>query len=132
MDAQELKYGIKRQMTIGIQDCPMSRFGSHLMHQSARGSVAGMPDLAVEIKPPSDTINGMRETAAYYLANGSRLVWVIYPEHRLVEVYRPNEDVEILNAKQILSGHDVLPNFELPIAEVFADPFSSAEDDESS
>lgn len=32
-----------------------------------RGSVPGMPDLAVEIKSPSDTISGMRETAQYYL-----------------------------------------------------------------
>ncbi|MEM7131798.1 MAG: Uma2 family endonuclease [Chloroflexota bacterium] len=92
-----------------------------------KGSVSGMPDLAVEIKSPTDTINGMRETAAYYLANGSRLVWLIYPEHRLVEVYRPNEDVEILNATQTLSGYDVMPGFEMPVVDVFTDPFAAEE-----
>ncbi len=87
------------------------------------GSVMDMPDLAVEIKSPSDTIKQMRETAAYYLASGSRLVWLVYPNYRLVEVYRPDADVEILDDSQTLSGHDVLPGFELAVTDVFADPF---------
>ena len=87
-----------------------------------QGSVAGMPDLAVEIKSPDDTIKEMRDTAAYYLANGSRLVWLVYPNYRLVEVYRPEADVEILGEEEILTDDDVLPGFELPVREVFADP----------
>lgn len=89
-----------------------------------QGSVPGMPDLAVKIKSPSDTIREMRETAAYYLENGSRLVWLVYPEHGLIEIYRSDADVEILDANQSLSGYDVLPGFELSVAEVFADPFA--------
>lgn len=91
----------------------------------AQGSVTAMPDLAVEIKSPADTIKAMRETAAYYLANGSRLVWLVYPNLRLVEVYRSDADVEILDDEQLLVGHDVLPGFELSIASVFADPFAA-------
>ena len=90
-----------------------------------QGSVTDMPDLAVEIKSPDDTIKQMRETADYYLANGSRLVWLVYPNLRMVEVYRPDADVEILDAEQILVGHDVLPGFALSVADVFADPFTS-------
>lgn len=89
-----------------------------------QGSVSGMPDLAVKIKSPTDTITEMRETAAYYLANGSRLVWLVYPNYRLVEVYRRDADVEILDEDQTLSGHDVLPEFELAVRDVFADPFA--------
>ena len=87
----------------------------------SEGSVIGMPDLAIEIKSPDDTIVEMRETAAYYLANGSRLVWLVYPNYRLVEVYRYRTDVEILDDEQVLVGHDVLPGFELPVRDVFAD-----------
>lgn len=90
-----------------------------------QGSVTDMPDLAVEIKSPDDMIVEMRRTAAYYLANGSRLVWLVYPNYRLVEVYRPDSDVEILDKNQLLIGHDVLPGFALPVADVFADPFTS-------
>lgn len=89
-----------------------------------QGSVPGMPDLAVEIKSPNDTIHEMRETAVYYLVNGSRLVWLVYPNYRLIELYRSDVDVEILDDGQTLSGHDVLPGFELPVTDVFADPFA--------
>lgn len=88
------------------------------------GSVVGMPDLAVEIKSPTDTITEMRETAAYYVANGSRLVWLVYPNYRLVEVYRPAADVEILGEDDTLTGDDVLPGFTLSVRVLFADPLA--------
>lgn len=89
-----------------------------------QGSVSGMPDLAVEIKSPTDTITEMRETAAYYVANGSRLVWLVYPNYRLVEVYRPEADVEILGEEDTLTGGDVLPGFTLAVRTLFADPLA--------
>ena len=88
------------------------------------GSVPGMPDLAVEIKSPTDTITEMRETAAYYVANGSRLVWLVYPNYRLVEVYRPAADVEILGEDDTLTGGDVMPGFSLAVRALFADPLA--------
>jgi len=89
-----------------------------------QGSVSGMPDLAIEIKSPDDTIKEMRDTATYYLANGSRLVWLVYPNYRLIEVYRPDADVEILGEEDTLTGGDLLPGFELSVREVFADPMA--------
>ena len=46
----------------------------------AKGAAPYMPDFAVEIKSPDDKLNEMREKAAYYLANGTKLVWLVYPE----------------------------------------------------
>ena len=89
-----------------------------------QGSVPKMPDLAIEIKSPDDTIQEMRDTAAYYLANGSRLVWLVYPNYRLIEVYRLGADIQILGEEDTLTGGDVLPGFELPVREVFADPLA--------
>lgn len=66
----------------------------------------------------------MRDTAAYYLANGVRLVWLVYPNYRLVEVYRSGADIEILGEEDMLTGGDVLPGFELPVRKVFADPLA--------
>ena len=89
-----------------------------------QGSVPKMPDLAIEIKSPDDIIQEMRDTAAYYLANGSRLVWLVYPNYRLIEVYRLGADIQILGEEDTLTGGDVLPGFELPVREVFADPLA--------
>ncbi len=89
-----------------------------------KGGVPEMPDLAVEIKSPDDSVRQMREKAAYYLANGARLVWLIYPQKRLIEVYDPDAEVEILIEGDVLTGRDLLPGFILPVAEVFADPLA--------
>lgn len=44
-------------------------------------------------------------------------------DYRLIEVYRIDADIEVLDENQVLVGHDVLPDFELSVADVFADPF---------
>ncbi len=90
-----------------------------------QGSVPTMPDLAVEVQSPSDSIKAMREKAAYYLAHGAKLVWLIYPRKQLVEVYYANGEIDIFHAGEMLSGEDVLPGFTLPVAEIFADPFAA-------
>lgn len=105
-----------------LPDVSFTRANAPLVDQ---GSVTDMPDLAVEIKSPDKTIIGMRATADYYLQNGSRLVWLVYPNYQLVEIYRKNVDVDFRRKHQILSGYDVLPGFELLVADVFADPFAA-------
>ncbi len=89
-----------------------------------QGSVPTMPDLAVEVQSPNDSIKAMREKAAYYLAHGSKLVWLIYPRKQLVEVFYVNGEIDIFHAGETLSGEEVLPDFKLPVAEIFADPFA--------
>lgn len=78
-----------------------------------------MPDIAVEVKSPSKTNIGLRNKAAYYIEQGSRMVWLIYPAKQLVEVYRPDRDLEILTMNDVLDGADVLPGFSLPVKDIF-------------
>jgi Uma2 family endonuclease len=84
-----------------------------------KGAVPRMPDLAIEIKSPDDSITKLRAKAAYYIANGTRLVWLVYPEQRIIEVYRPDADVQILIERDTLDGGDVLPGFTLAVKDVF-------------
>jgi Uma2 family endonuclease len=85
----------------------------------AKGAVNGMPDLAVEIKPPTNTIIELREKARFYLENGCRIVWIIYLDKQLVELYHVGQDIEILMSGDIIKGADVLPNFELAVDTLF-------------
>ncbi len=78
-----------------------------------------MPDFAVEIKSPDNSYQEQRAKAAYYISNGSRLVWLVFPERRQIEVYRPDSPVEILGINGVLDGGDVLPGFTLPVSDVF-------------
>ncbi len=84
-----------------------------------QGGVQGMPDLAVEVKSPNDTYSGLREKAYYYLQNGSKMVWLVYPEKKLVEVFRKDSDSELYTGDESLSGGDVLPDFKLSLSEIF-------------
>jgi Uma2 family endonuclease len=88
-----------------------------------RGPVLQMPDVVIEVKSPDDTYASMRERAAYYLAHGARLVWLLYPAKGLVEVYRQSTDGDILTGADTLQGEEVLPGFTLPIREIFALPY---------
>lgn len=79
----------------------------------------GAPDLAVETMSPSDTVFELDEKVREWLETGTRLVWVVNPKQRTVTVYRPDNSAQILTTADTLSGEDVVPGFEIPIAELF-------------
>lgn len=86
----------------------------------------GMPNLAVEIKSPSNTYKELREKAGLYIRGGSQLVWLVYPERQTVEVIAPSTDtpdavvVISLGTDDTLDGGIVLAGFTLPIKEIFS------------
>jgi Uma2 family endonuclease len=84
-----------------------------------QGATQRAPDVIVEVKSPDDTYKGMRERAQYYTDNGVRLVILAFPRQKIVEVYRPGVDLEILTMDDTLQGYDVLPGFTLPVAKLF-------------
>jgi Uma2 family endonuclease len=51
-----------------------------------------------------------------YMDNGVRLGWLIDPKNRQVEIYRPGQQVEVLESPVSLSGEDVLPGFRLDLS----------------
>ena len=82
-----------------------------------------MPNLAVEILSPTDTIHKAREKAELYLGNGSQLVWIVLPDEQSVEVCRMTEagemKREVVGLDDSLSGEDVLPGFSLDVRRIF-------------
>ncbi len=49
------------------------------------------------------------------IENGLRLGWLINPQDRQVEIYRPLKAAEVMQMPVILSGEDMLPGFELQV-----------------
>lgn len=91
---------------------------ARLLPITSRGSVPQLPDLAVEVKSPNDSYRQIREKAQYYLQNGVSLVWLVFPEKQIVEVYTPDSD-DVLNLEDTLTGGDILPGFALPLKDIF-------------
>lgn len=104
---------------------PDVAFISHarLSGQPEDGFISVMPDLTVEIASPSDSLAQLRRKASIYLDNGSRVVWIILPTERGVDVCRSATgarlDIEFVGADGTLYGEDALPGFELELSRLF-------------
>ncbi len=85
---------------------------------------SAMPDIAVEIKSPNDSMAQIRRKAAIYLVHGTQLVWIVIPDRKGVEVCRLDDSgdirAEFIGVDGSLSGEDVLPGFELPLSRLFS------------
>lgn len=96
---------------------------ARISQQPQEKFVALMPDLAVEVVSPSNSISRIRRKAAIYLDNGSRLVWIVLPAEKGVDVCRavdgPRLDIEFVPQTGTLSGDDVLPGFALKMSRLF-------------
>jgi Uma2 family endonuclease len=101
--------------------CPDVAFvrTERLPERAASGLFVGAPDLAVEVTSPSDTFTAVHEKALDWLAHGAREVWVVEAETRALRVYRPGGAMQFLATTDTLRGGDVLPGFEVPVADLF-------------
>lgn len=80
----------------------------------------GAPDLAVEVLSPSDRIGKIEAKVASWLEAGASMVWVVSPKLHTVTVYRSLTDIVTLTEKDTLDGGDVVPGFQIKVAEIFA------------
>jgi Uma2 family endonuclease len=78
------------------------------------------PDLAVEVLSPSDRIADALAKIAMYLDAGVRLVWLVDPADQTVTIFRPETTPSKLAADDTLDGGDVLPDFRVPVVEIFS------------
>ncbi|MCW6053200.1 Uma2 family endonuclease [Lyngbya sp. CCAP 1446/10] len=84
------------------------------------------PDFVVELREAklsrreskTDSLKKLQDKMQEYIDNGARLGWLIDRQNRRVEIYRPGQDVEILQNPATVSGEDVLPGFVLDLAEI--------------
>jgi Uma2 family endonuclease len=79
------------------------------------------PDLVVEVASPYQWRPKMALKAQRYLAAGVRLVWVIWPRWKQVDIWHPGETTPAaLSVGDVLQGEDVVPGFTYPVARLFS------------
>ena len=77
------------------------------------------PDLAVEVKSPSNSNPEMAAKATMWLSYGSQEVWVADPQATTVTVFRPGASPHTLTEHEDLDGGDLLPGFVTPVWRLF-------------
>ncbi|VXD19503.1 Uma2 family endonuclease [Planktothrix paucivesiculata] len=77
------------------------------------------PDFVLELRSKNDSIDKLQAKMIEYIENGASLGWLIDRKNKTVEIYRKNQNVELLNHPKNLSGEDILPGFMLDLTEVW-------------
>ena len=90
------------------------------VHQIGDGDIQGAPDLAIEVLSPSDTAAAMRRKVKQYFAAGAKVVWLVYPDSREVEVWESAAGPgHVLGEQDTLSGGGLLPGFSMQVKSIF-------------
>jgi len=77
------------------------------------------PDFVVELKSSSDTLSRLQAKMVEYLENGATLGFLIDRKQRQVHIYRPNQEPEILENPDAVSGEPEMPGFQLQMAKIW-------------
>jgi len=86
------------------------------------------PELAIEIASPDQGADAMAAKARRYFQGGVRLVWIVWPDRRQIDVWRPGDvrprpqDMRpsaTLGDGDALDGEDVIRGFSHPVADIF-------------
>ena len=97
----------------------VSWIASGRVPEGTRGFPNLAPDLAVEVKSPSNSRPEMRRKAEMWLSFGSRQVWVADPDTTTITVYRPGAEPVELGEDDTIDGGDLLPEFTAPVWSLF-------------
>ncbi|MGF1492717.1 MAG: Uma2 family endonuclease [Microcoleaceae cyanobacterium] len=73
------------------------------------------PDFVLELMSPNDPWGDARVKMQEYIENGVRQGWLIYPRSKTIEIYRPEQPVQIVKIPCTLNGEDILPGFKLEV-----------------
>ncbi len=84
------------------------------------GHLRIVPDAVAEVVSPNDNAYDVRLKVEEYLRAGVRLVWVIWPTGKFVDVYRKNGEADKIIGDQDLDGEDVIPGFKMTLGDLFA------------
>lgn len=93
----------------------------HEVVNGERKFFPGAPDLAVEVRSPSNTHAEIQERLKDFFASGTQIAWIINPEAECVEVCHSLEKRTLVGCGGHLDGEHLLPGFQFPIADLFKD-----------
>ncbi|MBL1129503.1 MAG: Uma2 family endonuclease [Chloroflexi bacterium] len=78
------------------------------------------PELIVEVMSPSDRWSEVRKKIKEYFEVGVTVVLIVEPEEQTIVLYRSPTDIQEFTANDTLTVVDILPDFNLPLARLWA------------
>ncbi len=91
-----------------------------LSDKERQGFAPICPEFVIEVRSLTDRIHELREKMSMWLANGAELAWLIDPEHKAVEVYRPGRPPELLEGASAVYGEGPVGGFVLELRRIWS------------
>ncbi|MGC8714253.1 MAG: Uma2 family endonuclease [Leptodesmis sp.] len=89
------------------------------------------PDLMVEVKSPTDSLEDLEQKINNFLQQGTRVGILINPETHLVTVFRPDTEAIQFTDGDVLTVPDLLPGWQVQISDLWSPVFNEFEDQEA-
>jgi Uma2 family endonuclease len=75
------------------------------------GFIPVVPDFVIELRSATDSLSKLQEKMREYQRLGVKLGLLINPQNQQVEIYQPNQAIEILESPQSIDCSAVMPSF---------------------
>jgi Uma2 family endonuclease len=90
-----------------------------LSREAKRKFIPLSPDFVIEVASPSDKLSRARAKMREWIEQGVPLAWLIIPDDRLVEIYRPDQPVETFRNAHEVRGEGLLDGFVLTLDRIW-------------
>jgi Uma2 family endonuclease len=78
-----------------------------------------IPEFVIEVISGNDKANKVEEKTVEYFKAGVKVLWLIYPDNKTVQVYTSLKQAQICYDDDICSASPVLPDFEIKVNDIF-------------
>ena len=77
------------------------------------------PDFVIELRSRADKLSDLHDKMLEYRDNGVRLGLLINPQDRIVEIYRIDRAIEVIESGNSIDCDNVLPGFSLDLTKIW-------------
>jgi Uma2 family endonuclease len=77
------------------------------------------PTFVVDVVAPNDSAEDLNDRMIRWSSAGVKLAWSVFPANRSVTVYRGINNICRKSGKDLLVGHEILPEFTCPVEDLF-------------
>jgi Uma2 family endonuclease len=89
------------------------------LRQSPKSFAQLAPDLTVEVKSPTDSLEDLRAKIGEFLSLGTRVGILVNPDERTVEIHRLDQETVTLQDGDVLTVPELLPGWEVAVADLW-------------
>lgn len=89
------------------------------LRRSPRSFADLAPDLMVEVKSPTDSVEDLESKIAEFLTLGTQVGLLVNPDRQTVTVYRLDQEAVTLTNNDVLTVPNVLPGWSVPVSELW-------------